>query len=273
MKNFIVVNNDYERTRKVVDYIIYQFEKAGFVKVEKDPDFALILGGDGTFLDACKKIGYDSNILCIGINFGNLGYLLDISNTQIENLLKYLRETSEEDLNVEYVNLLEAKFYFHSSDKILTLYATNEIAFFGNRLSRIDLRVSTDNGFSQKVSVSNMFVSTATGSTGINKSNFGPVMLDEYPLLITSFNLAISNGKTDNFISNPLIYSSFNIDILNRYGNLDITLDFKDISEIEDLADVKRVELKVSDKKIKKLNFNAQRRGSKIREKMIGIEK
>lgn len=270
MKSFVVINNDYERTRKVVDYIVYQFEKAGYVKVDKDPDFALILGGDGTFLDACKKINYDSNILCIGINFGNLGYLLDISNTQIENLLKYLSDTSEEELEIEYINLLEAKFYFQSSKNELTLYATNEIMFLGKRMSRLDLVISTDNGFSQRVSTSNMIVSTATGSTGINKSNFGPVMLAEYPLLITSFNLAISNSKTGNFISNPLIYSSFDVDILNRYGNLDITLDAKDILEIKDISDVTRVEIKISDKKIKKLNFTAQQRGSKIRDKLIG---
>lgn len=268
MQKFIVVNNDYERTKKVVDYIVYQFEQAGFVRVEKDPDFVLILGGDGTFLDACKQIGYSSDILCVGINFGNLGYLLDISNTQIEELIRYLVETSEEDLNIEYINLLEAKFHFYKRKEVLTLYATNEVTFLGNNLSRIDLRISTDNGFSQEMSVSNMFVSTSTGSTGINKSNFGPIMLDEYPLLIASFNLAISNSKTGIFISNPLIHSCFNIDILNSFGKMNVLFDFKDLPEIEDIDEIKRIELKISDKKIKKLNFTGQKRGTKICAKM-----
>lgn len=272
MKKFLLVNNDYDRTKAFVDYIVYRFEQAGFVRVESDPDFVLILGGDGTFLDACKKIEYNSDILCIGLNFGNLGYFLDVSHDQIDELLNYLLKISPKNFNIGYYNLLEAKFIFHSDRKPLILHALNEIMFLGKRLSRMDLKISTDNGFCQKVSTSHMIVSTSTGSTGINKSNFGPIMLEEYPLLITSFNLAISNSMTGNFITNPLIYSSFNIDILNRYGSFEITLDNKEIHEIEDVRDVKRVELKISDKKIRKLNFLNQKRGAKIRSKMIGEE-
>lgn len=272
MKKFLVVYNDYDRTKAFVDYIVYRFEKAGFTRVTFDPDFVLILGGDGTFLDACKKIGYDPNILCIGLNFGNLGYFLDVSHNQVDELLNYILKTPKESLNVEYYNILEAKFLFESGRDPLILHSINEIMFLGKQLARMDLKISTDNGFYQKVSTSHMIVSTSTGSTGINKSNFGPIMLEEYPLLITSFNLAISNSKTENFIANPLIYSSFNIDILNKYGNFEITLDNKEIPGIEDVRDITRVELKISDKKIKKLNFLNQKRGAKIREKMIGEE-
>ncbi len=268
MKKFIVINNDYERTRKVVDYIIFQFEKAGFEKVNENPDFVLILGGDGTFLDACKAVNYDSKILYVGINFGNLGYLLDISNTQIEELIEYLSKTPEDELKVEYINLLEATFYDGKNSKVL--YATNEIMLLGKRLSRIDLQISTDNGFSQKVSTSNLIVSTSTGSTGINKSNGGPIMLFEYPILIASLNLAIQNSRTQNFISNPLIYSNFYIEILNRYNNLEISMDNKGIEDVIDVTNLKSINLKVSNKKIKKLNFSSQERGAKIKEKMIG---
>lgn len=268
MKNFIVVSNDYERTKKFVDYIIMEFEKSGFVRLDDNPDFVLILGGDGTFLDACKKIDYNPNILCVGINFGNLGYFLDVTNNQISELIDYLKRTPEEGLNLEYYNLLEAEFILEDNESIIC-YAINEIMFLGNKLARIDLGLGTDNGFYQKVSTSHMIVSTSTGSTGINKSNFGPIMLAEYPLLITSFNLAISNNKTGNFITNPLIYSSFNIDILNNFGNFVITLDNKDIQEIEDVRKIKTINLRISEKRIKKLNFLNQKRGSKIREKMI----
>ena len=37
-------------------------------------EFALVLGGDGTILRACKKL-YKYDIPVFGINFGNIGYL------------------------------------------------------------------------------------------------------------------------------------------------------------------------------------------------------
>ena len=138
MKNFIVVSNDYERTKKFVDYIIMEFEKSGFVRLDDNPDFVLILGGDGTFLDACKKIDYNPNILCVGINFGNLGYFLDVTNNQISELIDYLKRTPEEGLNLEYYNLLEAEFILEDNESIIC-YAINEIMFLGNKLARIDL--------------------------------------------------------------------------------------------------------------------------------------
>ena len=42
----------------------------------EEADLALVLGGDGTLLRACKKL-YKYDIPMLGINFGHLGYLTE----------------------------------------------------------------------------------------------------------------------------------------------------------------------------------------------------
>ena len=268
MKNFIVVTNTYERTKRGTETIIEQFEKEGFCYVDENPDFVLVLGGDGTFLDACKKINYNSDILCIGINFGNLGYFLDISNHQIRELIEYLKKTPKEDLLIEEIYLLQVKIFQREKKEPIIKYATNEIVFLGDLFAKFDIHLSTDNGFAQDVSTSTFMVSTSTGSTGISKSNNGPIMLGEYPLLIASLNLPICHSKVKNFISNSLIYSNFTVDIIENYHKLRISLDGKEIKDI-DIDTIERIELSIGNNKIKKLNFCRLERGAKIREKMI----
>lgn len=268
MKNFIVVTNTYERTKRVTESIIEQFEEAGFCHVKENPDFVLVLGGDGTFLDACHKISYSSDILCIGINFGTLGYFLDISNHQIRELIEYLKKTPKEELLIEEIHLLQAKFFQKEKKDPIIKYATNEIVLLGDLFAKFDIHLSTDNGFVQDVSTSTFMVSTSTGSTGISKSNDGPIMLGEYPLLIASLNLPICHSKVKNFIPNSLIYSNFTVDIIENYQKLRISLDGKEVKDM-DVNAIERIELAISNNRIKKLNFCRLERGAKIREKMI----
>ena len=54
-------------------------------------DFAIVLGGDGTLLRACKKL-YKLDIPMLGVNFGHLGYLTecspDVAFGAIDKILK-----------------------------------------------------------------------------------------------------------------------------------------------------------------------------------------
>ncbi len=270
MKKFIVVNNTYEETKKIVEYIVYRFEKAGFQRVKKDPDFVLVLGGDGTFLDACERVNYNSKVLFVGINFGNLGYLLDVSNTQIEELIQYLANCKEEELRVDEIKLLEVKVHYNDTSRCSYFYATNDICFYGNNFSKNLFRISTDNRFSQEALASGLLIATPTGSTGMSKSNSAPIILSDEALLVLSYILPIHNAHTKDFIPNPLIYHMFSIELLNTYGNLNITIDGKMQEELAlNSQSIKRVDVKIGDKKIRRLNFSSKTFGEKIVEKMI----
>src|SRR5262245_4200979 len=49
----------------------------------KDPDFLIVLGGDGTLISAVHGLG-EQQIPILGVNLGKLGYLADFTVEQLE---------------------------------------------------------------------------------------------------------------------------------------------------------------------------------------------
>ena len=54
-------------------------------------DFALSVGGDGTFLTSAAAIG-DKNIPILGVNCGHLGFLAEVQTDDLDEILKQLIE-------------------------------------------------------------------------------------------------------------------------------------------------------------------------------------
>ena len=50
-------------------------------------DVAVSMGGDGTFLEAARRVG-DKEIPILGVNMGRLGYLSDFSPEEMEQALR-----------------------------------------------------------------------------------------------------------------------------------------------------------------------------------------
>ena len=57
-------------------------------------DVAVSMGGDGTFLEAARRVG-DKEIPILGVNMGRLGYLSDFSPEEMEQALAQLRRGDE----------------------------------------------------------------------------------------------------------------------------------------------------------------------------------
>ena len=56
-------------------------------------DLAVVVGGDGSMLSACRKIA-SSNVPLLGINLGRLGFLTDITPDEIVDRVKPVLELS-----------------------------------------------------------------------------------------------------------------------------------------------------------------------------------
>ena len=62
-----------------------------FVEKNKEYDFVISVGGDGTFLGAARAVA-DSGTPIVGVNFGTLGYLTEISKEEIQETLIQILE-------------------------------------------------------------------------------------------------------------------------------------------------------------------------------------
>lgn len=137
-----------------------------------DADFAVSMGGDGTFLTTAMRIG-EKQIPILGINTGRLGFLADFSLDDIDQTLANIQAGL---LRKEYCNILQVE----SSEGEMQGYpfALNEVAVLKrDNSSMISIRVDLGGEYLTTYQADGLIVNTPTGSTGYALSVGGPVML------------------------------------------------------------------------------------------------
>lgn len=144
-------------------------------------DFALSIGGDGTFLTTAAAIG-NKNIPIIGVNMGRLGFLADVQTKNVDIIMEQLvagRYTIEQRALLQ-VNGSEGSHISNPN-------ALNEIAVLKQGLSSMITVVAKLNGEEMiNMEADGLVISTATGSTAYNLSVGGPIMVPQARGIILS---------------------------------------------------------------------------------------
>lgn len=148
--------------------------------VPKDADCILVLGGDGTLLQAAVDC-MDLDIPLLGINLGTLGFMAEVEKTNIEHALQALIDG---DYEVEERMMLDGQIY-HDGKKTQELHALNDIVLTRSGSLRIVAYDIYVNGqFLNSYSADGVIVSTPTGSTGYNMSAGGPIVEPKAKMLL-----------------------------------------------------------------------------------------
>ncbi len=145
-------------------------------EVETKTDYAVSMGGDGTFLHTATRIG-DEGTPIIGVNTGRMGFLADVSGTDIETTISgiYRREYRVEERTVLGVNI-DKGIGVNDEDSSYP-YALNEVAVMKlDSSSMISIRVEVDGEYLTTYQADGLIVNTPTGSTGYALSVGGPIM-------------------------------------------------------------------------------------------------
>ncbi len=136
-----------------------------------EADYAISLGGDGTFLDTARRIGSCGTPI-IGVNMGRLGFLADVAPQDIEATIDYLCQGRPE---VEERTVLEVSY----SEGVPQSYpfALNEVAVLKRDISSmISVRVEADGQYLATYQADGLIVNSPTGSTGYALSAGGPIL-------------------------------------------------------------------------------------------------
>ncbi len=144
-------------------------------------DFALSVGGDGTFLYTASQIG-DKNIPILGINYGRLGFLADVQATDVDKICDQLINNN---YSIEQRAVLQVTPSVHGAIQIP--FALNEVAVMKQELSSmITIEASLNGEYLNTYKADGLVVSTPTGSTAYNLSVGGPLMTPQTKSLILS---------------------------------------------------------------------------------------
>ncbi|OGN08947.1 MAG: hypothetical protein A3J46_05640 [Candidatus Yanofskybacteria bacterium RIFCSPHIGHO2_02_FULL_41_11] len=146
------------------------------------PDVIIVLGGDGTILEAAKRYHHISNPTIFGLNLGNIGYLASVRDPShfMDSLTLFFKGqftiSERMMINVEIVR---------DNKKIFSEEVLNEVVV-QSVLSVVDLEVVVSGINIRKIRGSGVLIATATGSTAYNLSAHGPIVMPDIKCLIVT---------------------------------------------------------------------------------------
>ncbi len=155
-----------------VNVDLCRWTRCDYAAIGKHADLAIVLGGDGTLLNAARNLA-GFRVPLVGVNQGRLGFLTDIARTDmltcIDDLLagKFTPET----------RFLLAGDIVRENQVIASNLAFNEIVVDKGAIGRlIDFDLYVDGEFLYNLRSDGLIVSTPTGSTAYSLSANGPIL-------------------------------------------------------------------------------------------------
>ncbi len=140
--------------------------------IPEDTDCILVLGGDGTLIQAADDVA-DLDIPLLGINTGRLGYLTDVEMDGISDAIDALAEDRyqvDERMMITGDIVLEDKEICRES-------ALNDIVVYRQcGMKVLDYNVYVNKKFLKTYRADGIIVSTPTGSTAYSLSAGGPIV-------------------------------------------------------------------------------------------------
>lgn len=135
-------------------------------------DVAIVLGGDGTMLNIGRQLACYGTPL-IGINGGRLGFITDISISEMECVVS---EMLSGHFEREMRTLLEARI-MRAGELIYHALALNDVVVNRSGFAgMVELRVWVDGCFMYNQRSDGLIVATPTGSTAYALSAQGPIL-------------------------------------------------------------------------------------------------
>ncbi len=252
MKRIAVIPNytkdiEYEYTTRLCAYLN---GKANIVMQESDriagidaeftvdvydgADAVIILGGDGTMLQAAEPCGRNA-IPVMGINLGKVGFMTEVETSDMETACNRLLA---DDFRLEERMMMEITLQNDSSRK--SYLALNDLVISKPDACMVAMELYANGEKVSKYIADGLIISTPTGSTGYSLSAGGPVadpsmrlfiatpicahMLSARPMLMDEskeITLKLSDGGSDSAVvtvdgENKCIIGSDNIVSIRR---------------------------------------------------------
>lgn len=148
--------------------------------VPADVDCVIVLGGDGTLLQAAVDL-LDRNIPFLGINLGTLGFLAEVNQSGITAALDKLMSNEYE---IEKRMMLHGISYM-GEEKKDDARALNDIVITRKgSMQIINFIIYVNGQLLHRYHADGMIIATPTGSTGYNLSAGGPVVEPKASLIL-----------------------------------------------------------------------------------------
>ncbi|CAL95197.1 NAD kinase [Azoarcus olearius] len=148
------------------------FTVASYEEIGSRAELAVVIGGDGTMLNAARRLA-EHQVPLVGVNLGRLGFLTDVARS---DALQRLEEIVDGRYSEESRFMLDAEV-LRSGERVFQTLALNDVVVNKGDLGRmIEFDLSIDGEFVYTQRSDGMIISTPTGSTAYALSANGPIL-------------------------------------------------------------------------------------------------
>ena len=215
-----------------------------FVSYPNDADAIIVIGGDGSVIEA-SKIAITLNIPLLGVNLGNLGYLSEVETDELD-ILKRLK--SDEYLIAEKM-LLEVEIFKGGVNISSERLAVNDvIVSHSEYLGIADICLENSMMEAVRYRADAVILATPAGSTAYALSSGGPIISHNLD------SITATPVSPHSFFNRSIVYNSNENLKVSNVGNttLKVSIDGRYFDSLENGDYCK---IKKSDKQFKMLTF------------------
>lgn len=209
----------------------YRFTGKGYYEAI---DFALSVGGDGTFLTSAAAIG-NMNIPILGVNCGHLGFLADVQSQDLDEIMHKLvdRQYTIEQRSLLNVTVLD-KDGIAKEDLLMSPNALNEVAILKQGLTNmLTIETKVNGELLHTYHSDGLVIATPTGSTAYNLSIGGPLVVPQ------SRGIILTPIAPHSLTVRPIVMPDdwkFDIRVSSRYDSYMVSVDGRSQSLSTDLS-------------------------------------
>ncbi|MDR2015524.1 MAG: NAD(+)/NADH kinase [Azoarcus sp.] len=148
------------------------FVAATYEEIADKADLVVVVGGDGTLLNAARRLG-ERAVPLVGVNLGRLGFLTDLPRA---SACQQLGKILDGHYHAESRFMLDAEVTRGGNRIFHTLVLNDVVVNRGNLGRMIELELMVDDVFVYHLRSDGMIVATPTGSTAYALAANGPIL-------------------------------------------------------------------------------------------------
>ena len=139
---------------------------------QQHPDFAVVLGGDGTLLAAARAFAH-ARVPLLAVNLGSLGFLTEVS---LPELYVHLRSIAEHRCVIDERAMLHCRL-IRAGTTEFEHDALNDVVIKATAARLADFELSIDGERVTEYKADALIIATPTGSTAYSLAAGGPILV------------------------------------------------------------------------------------------------
>jgi NAD+ kinase len=167
---------DHESAAYIHDHEVVPRERMG----ERHPDFAVVLGGDGTLLSAARAVAH-AGVPILGVNLGSLGFLTEVP---LDEVYATLESIDRNECGVELRSMVHCEL-MRDDEKVASYDALNDAVINKSAIARlVSFDLYVNEAFVSNYKADGVIIATPTGSTAYSLAAGGPIIMPSADVMV-----------------------------------------------------------------------------------------